>query len=184
VVRITENLRTAEAQKNVMTVRQTYPTLFGEHMVRSQDGEILDGKAKSATDIFVLFPLYERRSTGKNLIDTKVADAFESLRKRNYKVFSHSLQETAVSGNSVRPVANIGADMCRVQGVGLEGPPCILYFKPSLRDKALEIEGLVSPAQAVSDDRIRYVDPTTMLTPYQQLIGKAGLDIIVVLGAN
>ena len=57
-----------------------------------------------------------------------------------------------------------------------------MYFKEELREKAIEIKNLVSPAQAIPEDKVRYVPPKGMVPLYQELLQKSALDIVVVLG--
>lgn len=65
---------------------------------------------------------------------------------------------------------------------GLNDPPCILYFDENLKAKALEIRDLVKTAQPISDERIKYVQRSSMPKLYQELADLSGIDVVVVLG--
>jgi hypothetical protein len=63
-----------------------------------------------------------------------------------------------------------------------DGPPCVIYFRRELEAVAGKIKQVLTPAQAIQDERLRYVDPADTTQSMQELLEKSGLDIVVVLG--
>jgi hypothetical protein len=175
VTHLSETVKAVETQKNVLAVRQSYPALYGAHEVRSNDGTVLDAKAKSTSDIYVLVAMWE--GTTAIVSEDKFAAALEGLQASHYTVFQRSIYLNANSGTSGATIAWIGVNEC-------DAPPCIVYFKEGLREKALHIKALVAPAQTIPDDKVRFLSPKTMSPPLQELLQKSGLDMVVVLGTR
>jgi uncharacterized protein YoxC len=184
VAHVSQQLKIAETQKNVASLREAYPALFGEHVAGWRDGWI-DPKAKVAGDVYVAFMLWESRGTTDQLNGVKFGEAMQSLQDHNYKVLLGPVSLFATSGRTSQGTgASFDSASCGLKGTGLQGPPCILYFNQNLKAKASEVKSLVSPAQVVPDDRVRYVRPTEMAPLFQELLQKSGLDFLVVLGLS
>jgi uncharacterized coiled-coil protein SlyX len=184
VARVSQQLKVAETQKNFASLREAYPGLFGEHVAGWRDGWI-DPKAKAAGDIYVAFMLWESRSIPNKLDGVKVGEAMQSLQDHNYRVLLGPVSLFATSGRTSQGAgASFDALSCDLKGIELHGPPCILYFNENLKMKASEVRSLVSPAQVVPEDKVKYVQPTGMEPLFQELLQKSRLDIVVVLGLS
>jgi hypothetical protein len=59
-------------------------------------------------------------------------------------------------------------------------PPCVLYFRPDLRERVLKLRLLIGSAQAISEDRFRYVQPENLSSTKRELLNRSGLDIVVI----
>lgn len=180
---LTESLKTAETQKSVATVRQMYPALFGERVVLSAEGRIIDAKTKPTDEIYIVFALWESVNKTKVLSDVNVGKVLESLQEHHYKTFLGTVMLVATTGAGYTNLDSLGPGECEAQGVGLVGPPCVIYFKDSLKNKAPEIRKLIAPAQAVPDERVRYVPPSVLSPSHRELVQIAGIDVLVVLGS-
>jgi hypothetical protein len=116
--------------------------------------------------------------------DTSIAEAITSLQSTGYTVFTGGIQLNAMTANTstgvayTSPVACGDKDMAGLHG----GPPCILYFRRDVEAVAEKTKQMLTPAQEIPDERIRYVDPTNAPPAMQELLEKSGLDILVVLG--
>jgi len=55
-------------------------------------------------------------------------------------------------------------------------------MQTALEAIAEKIKQVLTPAQAIPDERVRYVDPANTRQSMQELLEKSGLDIEVVLG--
>lgn len=63
-------------------------------------------------------------------------------------------------------------------------PPCILYFKPSLKDAAEKIRNLIKVAQDVPENHVLYVDPAGLDPQQRELLNLSVTDFEVVLGSD
>jgi hypothetical protein len=180
VAHLSQQLTAAETQKSVTQIGERYPSLFGEHVALAQDGP-MDPKKKKSGEVYVTFALVDN---GLQKYDAdKVAEAVESLKAHGYTVLFGGIDLAAMYTNHVAGLgASFGQSSCSLDGTGVHTPPCILYFKEELREKAIEIKNLVSPAQVIPDDKIRFVQPKSMVPLYQDLLQKSAVDIVVVLG--
>jgi hypothetical protein len=57
-------------------------------------------------------------------------------------------------------------------------PPCILYFRRDLEAVVEKTKQVLTLAQAIPDERVRYVDPANTRETMQELLEKSGLDIV------
>ncbi|MFZ1007978.1 MAG: methyl-accepting chemotaxis protein [Candidatus Sulfotelmatobacter sp.] len=184
VARLSEHLKTVETKKNIDSVREQHPFLFGEHVAGWRKGWI-DPKAKTADDIYVAFMLLENQYTFKQFSAESVAAVMQSLQDHRYTVLDSYVYLAARSGTAASGLgANFDPGSCGIQGTGLRGPPCILYFDEKMRGKASEVKQLISPAEAVPESSVKYVAPQGLTPSFRELLQLSGLDFVVVLGQD
>jgi hypothetical protein len=129
--------------------------------------------------------LLENQHTVKQFTAASVAEAIQSLQAHHYTLLDSNVYLAAKSGTTASGLgANFDSGSCGIQGTGLHGPPCVLYFDEKMKEKASEVKHLISPAEAVSDDRVKYVAPQGMTPAFAELVRLSGLGIMVVLGQD
>jgi hypothetical protein len=62
------------------------------------------------------------------------------------------------------------------------GAPCIVYFRETMRAKALEARQLLDSTEHISDDRVRFVSTKTLKDDLRELVEKSDVDMAIVLG--
>lgn len=150
--------------------RQLQTVSNGERVAGWRDGSI-DPAQKKPQDVYIA--LIPEGGSESGAVTTL-------LQNENYRVFSGGVSLYGAAGRTGQGLISIGD--CSVAAVS--GPPCIVYFRPELKETAARIKTLLGQVQIVPDDRVRYVDPGKLAPLAQELLQKSGLDILVVLGGR
>lgn len=173
VAQLSQQMKTVESQKSITSVKNAYPAFFGEHVAGSTEGYI-DPKAKAVGEIYVVLVLTQSPNSEK-LDATKVGAVLQSLQDHHYRTFLDSVWLIGSTGTSSQGLgAAFDSGSCGLQGAGVK-VPCILYFSEAMKAKAFELRTLVSQAQPVPEDKVRYVPPSGLSTLHQELLQKSGL---------
>ena len=173
-------------EKNLSTLRQHYP-VFGERVVLSSTSERVDAQEKKPEDVYITIVVSMSAAvhpSQRKVNAEDIAAAATSLQSMGYTVFTGGIGLHAMAERSSVGVASTSEQACGDKDMaGLPGgPPCILYFRRDLEAVAEETKQELTSAQAIPDERIRYVDPANTSQAMQELLEKSGLDILVVLG--
>lgn len=177
--RMTEQTKTLQTAKGIEDVQTIYP-IFGTHVARTTEGYI-DPKKKPSDALYVALNLSLTHTL--NINDRQAGAAVAALRDHNFTVTVGPVYMEARTANSTQNVG-MGLDSysCNSWVKPASKPPCILYFRASLKNSAMDIRNLVKVAQNVPDDRIFYLDPTKLNADQQELLKLSAWDFLVVLG--
>lgn len=177
---MTEQVKAVQTAKGVADVQTIYP-IFGKHIGKTATGDYVNPKEKPPGALYVALDLYLTHTP--NISDQKAGDAVAALRDHKYTVTVGPVYVEARTTNSAQNVGvMLDADSCSSWVKPASRPPCILYFRGSLKDSAIEIRNLVKIAQDVPDDRIFYLDPTKLNSDQRELLDLSAMDFLVVLG--
>jgi hypothetical protein len=111
--------------------------------------------------------------------DTNIAAAVTSLQSTGYTVFTGGIALNSKSANSSVGVVWTSPLACGDLDMTVRGdPPCILYFRRDLEAVVEKTKQVLTLAQAIPDERVRYVDPANTRETMQELLEKSGLDIV------
>jgi hypothetical protein len=173
-------------EKNLSTLRERYP-VFGERVVVASMGERVDAQEKKPEDVYItllvsMSPAIHPSQRKVNAED--IAAAVTDLQSTGYTVFPGGIGLYARAETSSATVAQMSSQVCedRALASSLGGPPCILYFRRDLEAVVEKTKQILTPAQAIPDEKIRYTNPAIARPAMQELLEKSGLDIVVVLG--
>lgn len=175
IARMNRQLQDVSNEKNATSIRDVYPIL-GERVAGWRDGNI-DPAQKKANDVYVSIVVAIGSGVPSRLSEEKVGRIMTLLKDESYSVFLGGVSLYATSARTSQSIFSIRD--CSLAGVS--DPPCIIYFRPELKETAAKIRTLITQEQLVSDDRFRYVDPGKLTSLAQELLQKSGLDILVVL---
>ncbi len=177
---MTEQVKALQTAKGVEDVQTIYP-IFGKHIARSATGGLIDPKQKPQGAVYLALVLSLTHTP--NVSDVKAGDAVAALTDHKYTVTVGPVYVEARTANSAQNVG-MGLDeySCNSWVKPASSPPCILYFRASLKDSAIEIRNLVKVAQDVPDDRIFYLDPAKLSADQQETLNLSAMDFLVVLG--
>ncbi|MGA2410274.1 MAG: hypothetical protein ABSG46_07805, partial [Candidatus Binataceae bacterium] len=141
----------------------------------------IDTSKKKPQDFYVGIDL--RAPDGKPLFtDEQFASVIKALQDHGFTVFPGGFDLQAVTSKGAINIDNMGPGSCILLGHAREGAPCVLYFRPELKDRALALKPLLAKAEEVPNDQIVYVAPDTLNATAKELISKSGVDIMIVLG--
>lgn len=182
VQRISEQLHVVATAKAEAQLHSAYP-VFGRHVAGSTDGWI-DPSTKSSGNKWVDVNL--SLSTGdvlSGLSDTKLVEAIESVKSKNYRVFLGPVSTYARTANTSQPIGmGLDANSCMYwPDPKLKEPPCVLYFNEAQRNAAIEVRDLLSRIERIPTERIVFVNPKGLDAQRQELLTLSGIDILVVL---
>jgi hypothetical protein len=169
------------SDKLVDTIDSRYPA-FGHHEVWSRTKGYIDLSKKKAGDVYVGIDLWIADSFIKPpFSEQQFATVVSTLQdQRNFSVFLWGFDLQAVTQNG--GVANIETMAGGSCGLFADmSAPCLLYFRPALKDQALKLKPIIAGAQSISDNQIRYIAPDTLTPSRKELVTKSGVDIMIVL---
>jgi hypothetical protein len=157
-----------------------YP-IYGEHTAHNRTGYI-NPKAKPPNALYLDLNLSLTQTP--NVSDEKVGEAISALTDHKYTVTIGSVyvQATTASGSAQAVGMDFDSNSCTYWPKPAAQPPCILYFRDSLKDSAMEVRDLVKVAQEVPDDHIFFVDPAKLDAQQRELLELSATDFVVVLG--
>jgi cell division septum initiation protein DivIVA len=157
---VAQQVKTLTKEKNVQDVRRAYPIYGERHVVADEYGRI-DLSKKTAQGVYIFLALSLKRE-GKQILDEKkVGEVLASLRERKYEVFLRGMTLIASTGQAGASLVRFGEQSCLLGRLGTN-PPCILYFRQAMQTTVFEIRNMIRSAQAVPDDRVKFVDPEKM----------------------
>ncbi len=172
-------------EKEVIDIKNRYPTLYGERVVMSSFSGFIDRKQKGANETWVLLGVFQNIYQ-KPVFSAEALQAANAAIRTRAKLWegTASLIVAGPNGGGQSLGINIDPGICMNGGLdtGLKDPPCILYFDEGSRTKAVEIRDLVKPTQFIGDDRIKFIPVDKMTKDYREIVERSGLDIVVVLG--
>jgi hypothetical protein len=175
VQQLKQNIEAVRSEKNAASLIDIYPGLFGQHVVGTRTG-CIDVSRKKPTDIYLTLAVgAQNMSTA--LTAPAVGNAITLLAREGITVFVGGVSMWATSGRSSQGVDSIAEDSCAMASLK---PPCVLYFRPDLRERVLKLRLLIGSAQAISEDRFRYVQPENLSSTKRELLNRSGLDIVVI----
>jgi uncharacterized protein YoxC len=178
---LTEQVRAVQTTKNVADIQTVYP-IFGEHMARTLT-DWINPKQKTPGMIYVDIILYLPATP--NISDVKVAEGITALNDHKYTVMVGGVSVYARTATSFQQVgAGFGGNSCMLWVLPETESPCIIYFRDTLRNSAMEIRNLLKVAQVVPDSQVFYVDPKQLDSQKVELLELSAIDIVVVLGRN
>jgi len=177
IKRLSQQIETVSIERNVASIRDAYP-VFGQRVAGGTEGWI-DASKKKAQEVYVNLVLAVRPDSPGQLDAGQIGQVMASLKNQGYQVFLGDLGLHTTSGRTSQQLFQTSPHSCRLGNV--QRPPCLLYFRSDLKDTAAKLKGLVTPAQAIPDDRIRYVEPTQLEPLAQEFLQKSGLDVVIVL---
>ncbi len=182
VAQLAQQVKTAESQKNVASIKNTYPAAYGEHVASWRDG-FIDPTRKAAGEVYIDLVL-NQRSIPAQLDAVKVGTVMQSFQDHHYKVLFGGVWLVASTGSTSQGLgAGFDELSCGLQGVAMQSP-CIFYFSEMMTATASQLRTLVSAAQEIPADRVRYVPLTSLTALHQELVQRSGLDFVVVLGGR
>jgi len=177
---MTEQVKAVQTAKGVEDIQTIYP-IFGKRIARSATRGYVNPKEKPPGTLYVALDLFLRHTP--TVSDVKAGDAVAALRDHKFTVMVGPVYMEARTANSSQ---NVGMDLddssCSSWVKPAAQPPCILYFRASLKDSAIEVRNLVKVAQDIPNDRIFYLDPAKLDTDQQELLNLSAIDFLVVLG--
>ena len=177
---LSDEVTAVKNAKSTSDVINRYPILGG-HMAGGGSGWI-DPKQKLPGKTYALLSLViTQHPTFKADV---VAEAKTALENNAYDVFLDFVSVYAGSPTtSNQPVGMpLNAESCAYWMHPPSQAPCILYFRPELKDSAAKARDLVKAVQAVPDARIQYVDPNTLNADQRELLALSHMDVVIVLG--
>ncbi len=181
VAQLSQRVETANKERNAVLLSNIYPQ-FGERVVSTSQGWV-DPSKKRTSDVYInIMIAAQKPGVNPNVDISKVANLMSALSNKEYTVSVGDFALYAKGQNSSTGVVNMTErDVCKSVA-----PPCIIYLVPSLKEKAEEVARLSSGVQTIAADRIKYSDPKTWPSeaPYQELLTKSGMDILMVLGTR
>jgi hypothetical protein len=185
VSQLSQQVEMVSNEKNLSTLRQRYP-VFGERVVQAFTGQRIDVQEKKPEDVYITIVVSMSPAvppSQRKVDDTNIAAAITSLQSMGYTVFTGGIGLWVMAGTSSTGVVQISPSACGDIDMAVPGdPPCILYFRRDLESVVEKTKQMLTPAQAIPDERVRYVDPANIREVTQELLEKSGLDIVVVLG--
>jgi len=180
VHRVTRQVQVIQTAQSVADVQAVYP-IYGEHIARNSNG-FIDPKAKPPGALYLDINLSLTQTP--NVSDAMVGEAIGALKDHKYTVTIGSvyMESRTASGSAQNVGFAFDSGSCTYWAQPEARPPCILYFRESLKDHAIEVRNLVKGAQEVPDNRIIYVDPTKLGILQRELLEKSATDFVVILG--
>ena len=185
VSQLSRQVEVVSNEKNLSTLRKNYP-VFGERVVMASTGQLVDVQEKKPEDVYislvVSMPMTISPSQRK-VNDTDIAAAVTALQSAGYTVFTGGIGLYARAENTSTGMVHTSSQNCT--GPDITPPiqaPCILYFRHGLEAVVEKTKQMLTPAQAIPDESIRYVEPVKSTQAMQELLEKSGLDIVIVLG--
>ena len=177
---MTEQVKAVQTARGIEDVHTIYP-IFGKHIAKTATGGYINPKEKPPDALYVALDLSLTQTP--NVSDVGAGDAVAALRDHKYTVTVGPVYMEARTANSAQNVGmELDAYSCNSWVKPAARPPCILYFRASLKDSAIEVRNLVKVAQYVPDDRIFYLDPTKLNSDQRELLNLSAMDFLVVLG--
>jgi cell division protein FtsB len=168
-----------EVNKNLASLRDTYPA-FGERVAGWKNGWI-DPTKKPAGSIYIALVIVTRATSLQHQLSAeKIAQAESTLEGHKYIVFEGGVSLQATSGRSSQGVVGLDDGACSMM-MPPHRPPCLVYFRTSLKDTAQMVRAIVRDAQVIPDNAIQYIDPKTLSPNMQDLLVKSAVDVAVVL---
>jgi len=176
---MTEQVKAVQTSKSVEDIQTIYP-IYGKHFARTTTG-LINAKAKPPGALYLALNLSLTQTPVVS--DAKVADAETMLGDHKYTVTIGPVYTEARTANSTEDVG-VGLDSngCGTWVKPPSRPPCILYFRPALKNSALEVRDLVKVAQEIPLERIFYIDPAKLDAQQKELLDLSAIDFLVVLG--
>lgn len=175
--RVIEQARAVQTAQSVSDVEEVYPVL-GPHIAQSTKGPI-NPKLKPPGALWVDIIWTQKPME----IGPKVHEAVSVLQDHNYKV---EIGTVWMISRTATSAVNVGmpfdSNSCSSWVKPAARPPCILYFKNSLKDRAIEVRNLVKFVQQVPDDQIIWLDPTKLEAEQRELLERSATDFVVILG--
>jgi hypothetical protein len=175
VTQLSQQLKNVETQKNVTKVREMYPLLYGELVAGSYEG-FIDPKAKKPGATWVVLSVSSTIPTDR-ITAAKVAELQQSLESSGFIVFSGWVSLYKSTG---RTSTGTGPSFNEASCLELANihPPCILYLREDLRDKAEQAQQLVNGTRTIPSDRLIF---PKLPGAIPQLIEKSAIDLVIVL---
>ena len=143
-------------------------------------GVAVAASQKKPEETFIVLSISEEDAPSA-LTPLAVAKLETSLQDQHYTIFHNGL--TLLAGSS--------ADYTLIRGLGYGScvdprysPPCLMYFKQDLKERALHVEAMVRSLQIIPDNNVHHV-PIDSLQPNEaELLNKSGLDMLLVLRSS
>lgn len=179
--RISDQVSAIKTAKGVADIQTVYP-IYGQHIARTVLGYI-NPKAKPNGALYLDLNLSLTKAI--EISDTKAGQAIAALQDNGYTVSVGPVYMEARTANSSQNVGyELDGNSCMYWIKPATHPPCILYFKPTLKDAAEKVRGLVKVAQDVPENHILYVDPATLDPQQRELLNLSVTDFEVILGSD
>jgi hypothetical protein len=171
---------TAVMSNNKAALSDAYP-MYGQHYAQSRQGIMDPTQKKSGTD-WVVLNLLVANSYNPSLPEDAVAKAETQMQSDNYVPFVGGVSLVARTRNMSQGIGMGFYDgTCENVGHIATLSPCILYFDPQKRARALELQRVMKTAMTIPDEDVKYVDPKTAPESIQELLRLSGVDFVVEL---
>jgi hypothetical protein len=182
IQQLTREVATANNAQNANEVLNMYPWL-GTHFVSSPSGAI-DPKQKEAGLTYLTFSIFKAYFASPPIFKLNdIAELKTTLENHKYRVFLGFVQ--LYSGNPGRAIqavsGGLGQNTCNDWANPPTDPPCILYFRPDLKDSAIFVRNSARALQQIPDNQIVLVNPKNLRPEQQELLTLSHMDISLVL---
>jgi hypothetical protein len=179
--RISDQVTAIKTGRGVADIQTVYP-IYGQHIARSSTGYI-NASSKPVDALYLDLNLSLTKAI--EISDSKAGQAVADLRDNHYTVTVGPVYMEARTANSAQNVGYaLDSNSCMYWLKPYSHPPCILYFKPSLRDAAERVRSLLKVAQVIPENHVLYVDPAALDPQQRELLNLSVIDFEVVLGSD
>jgi len=180
VVNLQKITNTAVLSKNKESISAAYP-MFGQHFAQSRQGIMDPSQKKQGTD-WVVLDIVAANSYRPSLREDDIAKAESQMQADNFVPFVGGVSLVAQTRTVTQGVGMGFYDgSCQNIGHFPSLTPCILYFNPQKRTRALVLQSVLKTAMNIPDEDIRYIDPETQPDSVQELLRLSGVDFVVEL---
>lgn len=177
--RMDQQVQAIQTAKGIADIQAVYP-IYGRHVASTSAGDI-NPAAKPAGALYLDMNLSLSKVT--DIDDAKAGKAIGALRDSNYTVTVGPVYTKAVTPRSSQDVGyQLDANSCMYWVKPPSRPPCILYFKLSLKSAAERVRNLVKVVQEVPEEHVLYVNPAVLDPQQRELLTLSAIDFEVVLG--
>lgn len=181
VQRLSRQVNTINTDMNEKAIARAFP-VYGTSEVRTQSGGLGHPLKQNPDHVLVNIQLSAALGEAPAIDKSQMTIFLTKLKSEGYETFLGSFALLFSVGNDWSQAAAI-YDRLACQSRTKSGqPPCIVYFRPDLKEKALKVASLASSAQQIDASQIVYSDPKSWGKYEYELIQKSGVDIVAVLG--
>ncbi len=176
VTQLAQQVKHVETQKSVATIRETFPTVYGDLIAGSREG-FIDPNAKKPDAIWVVLSL-SGNARADQITAMKMAELQQSLESNGFTVI---LGWVSLYKSTGKTSSHIGPSLGEGSCTGLAGvpPPCVLYLQQKFRDQAERVRQLVNSTRLIAPDHV--LPPKSLTDGYSQLLEKSAIDLVIVL---
>jgi hypothetical protein len=156
-------------------VLAAFPEFGGERLVRAPDGTIVDSSQKKPGETYMVLHIAASAKVRQTLSAITIANIESSLQDAHFKIFQDDLSLGVENSAGYQNVTTIGHSCVRT------GPPCLIYFRPELKERAQQLQAMLRSIQVIPEDKVIYIPVDGYDRRASELLKKSGLDMFVVL---